>query len=800
MASRKTNTIVVVILILAAVLGLGGIAVAYYFSTIADVTPESISAQEKYCYVYYLSDVQTCSSIVVPKAVKSDISERQCKNVTDQSIVIEDGYECTRNGDLSNGVCRKCEGAATSLLLGGTCQCCTLLASKDLTLCKSGESSLTCDDLGVYAKDIDGVAYRIYDPLDPAIKVAITAKFDASVTYTSLGIKINDTTVLDVKEADIVKCLAGDASVSNVCTTSADKEQILLTYNSGGEKTLDEILNGATTLSIKGYGSFKNAQGVSSDLSAMGCVRQPSLLAPEITAFGKPQAKYSVEGGEVVVESVTIDVNKLKATQAVDNFKVSMEFRDVDSTLGEISKEIPTAQYISGDLDTITITDSDVTFPSLPLPEGQTTGSYNVFMATNITYGTETYDLADGIIAVNLGRGITTTTLQAESLITCSLNSVTPSSSTQDNLTLTGASIQVTGFSSLGSTDKVRAEFVSDQVAAVRSTDLSVTSSTTSLNLDLSNRTTFPTPIEVSLTEGATSGNVAVRANLIINGTETKSCGSKDVALGSGVVTTTTPTTTTPTTTTPATTHVTSTNLTTSTEANLTIAMTGPQCVDRVSPTNRASFSIRVNNTGTTAEPVTSLVDKLPRGFTYVSGSASVTLNGVSIAQAVPTTSMVGVSQELRWQPTGGWIINAGKSLIINFSAIAGAQALTGTNLNEVFITPANDPSDDTTRESYSFSVAQSCTAPATGLLDDVASKTALGMIALGLGIIFYSVAFESRLSDSFQRSFIGRGVTRLGEIGLRYVSPRDYFSDRIGAVVKKKEQEKKYVRKFKKK
>jgi hypothetical protein len=119
------------------------------------------------------------------------------------------------------------------------------------------------------------------------------------------------------------------------------------------------------------------------------------------------------------------------------------------------------------------------------------------------------------------------------------------------------------------------------------------------------------------------------------------------------------------------------------------------ECVERVAPNNIAQFTLTSTSGSSITQNITSIKDKLPLGFTYVKNSSKI--NGVSVTDTgYVTVTKVGDTEEIVWQKENGWDINTGQSLVVIFQAQAGANALTGSNQNEVIVTPKEVPTDPT--------------------------------------------------------------------------------------------------------
>jgi uncharacterized repeat protein (TIGR01451 family)/fimbrial isopeptide formation D2 family protein len=105
-----------------------------------------------------------------------------------------------------------------------------------------------------------------------------------------------------------------------------------------------------------------------------------------------------------------------------------------------------------------------------------------------------------------------------------------------------------------------------------------------------------------------------------------------------------------------------------------------------------ATYTVTVSNTGTGPATGVKLTDTLGAGFTYAS-TASVTLNGTALAPAAYEVLTAGTQTTAtpQWDsnPTGGFTINAGQSLVIVFNAAIAAGTPNGTYNNSATTTGA---------------------------------------------------------------------------------------------------------------
>ena len=225
-------------------------------------------------------------------------------------------------------------------------------------------------------------------------------------------------------------------------------------------------------------------------------------------------------------------------------------------------------------------------------------------------------------------------------------------------------------------------------------------------------------------------------------------------------------------------------------KSNFTVEKTGtPECVERVTPDNSAQFTIITTNAGTTSQGITSIKDKLPLGFTYTEDSTRI--NGIAVEDDdyIEVTT-VGSTQELVWSKSTPWTISGGQTLTILFDATAGTDALTGTNKNEVVVTPEQIPSEpDNVRASFDIVVAQDCDnpdttpvdtdtdtstdTPQTGLFDTTLGRIILGIFTVLLGWIIYTQPVGQQISHKILSS----GIYSNAEItSWKIFNPKKYF------------------------
>jgi len=211
-----------------------------------------------------------------------------------------------------------------------------------------------------------------------------------------------------------------------------------------------------------------------------------------------------------------------------------------------------------------------------------------------------------------------------------------------------------------------------------------------------------------------------------------------------------------------------------------------PTCVERVNGSNTATFTITVTNSKESADTITYIKDKLPLGFTYTTESTQI--NGTAVSDtSLVTVTPVGDSQEIVWQPTNPWSINANSTLKIEFITTAGANALTGVNQNEVIVNPTEIPLDPSKlRAQASITVAQDCqnpptndvgtNTPSTGILDNMIIRILLGLIVISTGWFVYTRPEGTELSEKIVSS---NAYKDLELTKYKITNPRKYFEEK---------------------
>lgn len=208
-------------------------------------------------------------------------------------------------------------------------------------------------------------------------------------------------------------------------------------------------------------------------------------------------------------------------------------------------------------------------------------------------------------------------------------------------------------------------------------------------------------------------------------------------------------------------------------------------CVERLSGSNTATYTITVRNNKSVADSVTSVKDKLPLGFTYTANSTAI--NGTTIADSpLVTVTPIGDTQEIVWQPSTPWSVPAESTLTIKFGATAGSTAIAGQNLNEVIVNPVEIPlNPETLRAEVYLVVAQDCDniteeeqeIPETGIFDSFIVRILLGVLILLTGWLVYVRPEGNFISEGIVKSKI------YGDFELtkyKITNPKKYFEEKI--------------------
>lgn len=133
-------------------------------------------------------------------------------------------------------------------------------------------------------------------------------------------------------------------------------------------------------------------------------------------------------------------------------------------------------------------------------------------------------------------------------------------------------------------------------------------------------------------------------------------------------------------------------NTVTLTVANVPLTVTKttstPTVVNTAAGTT-ATYTVTVANGGTAAAIGVKLTDTLPSGFTYAS-TTSVTLNGAAVAASGYIVGGTTAAPQWDTNPTGGFTVNAGQTLVVTFVANVANTVTDGTYNNSASVTSTN--------------------------------------------------------------------------------------------------------------
>ena len=117
------------------------------------------------------------------------------------------------------------------------------------------------------------------------------------------------------------------------------------------------------------------------------------------------------------------------------------------------------------------------------------------------------------------------------------------------------------------------------------------------------------------------------------------------------------------------------------------LTVTKTTSTPNVAPGGPATYTVTVTNSGTANATGVNVIDTLPAGFTYAS-TTSVTLNDTAVAAAGFTAGGTAAVPTWDTNPSGGFTVNTGKTLVIVFKA--NASATTGLYNNDAAATSVN--------------------------------------------------------------------------------------------------------------
>lgn len=178
-------------------------------------------------------------------------------------------------------------------------------------------------------------------------------------------------------------------------------------------------------------------------------------------------------------------------------------------------------------------------------------------------------------------------------------------------------------------------------------------------------------------------------------------------------------------------------NVTVTSAVLTTAKITSTPSVGMTASGATANYTITVNNSGTAAATAVKVTDLLAAGFSYGTTS-SVVLNGTALAASAyqVLTSGAQTPQTPQWDtsPAGGFTVEPGQSLVIEFDAFINASVADGTYHNSVTTlgaagstsqfngAAADATSDDVTVSSAVLAVSKSTSTPAVNMSGGAAS------------------------------------------------------------------------------
>jgi hypothetical protein len=120
---------------------------------------------------------------------------------------------------------------------------------------------------------------------------------------------------------------------------------------------------------------------------------------------------------------------------------------------------------------------------------------------------------------------------------------------------------------------------------------------------------------------------------------------------------------------------------------------------------------------------------------------------------------------------------------------LAGENAITGANQNEVVVTPVNTPNDPSVlRAEAVVTVAQDCTSPDTGIFDISIVKILIGVMIISTGYFIYSSPKGMLFAEAVTKTSSYKTARRAG---IRIFRPKEYFETKIMEKIERKRSRK---------
>ncbi len=716
---------VIILFVMAGVLGLSGLGIAYWYSNIRDVTPQYSRADEDLGCYWVPSDT-TCGGL-------TGVRESIYSQVVESSTCPPIGYQvdsCVTKLD-GNIACTEDDQIRSCSVDNYVPQGCLV---------------------GPYILSLQSDENRLLTyPLDrnAPISVATMISNEREVAEVELRIQTGGGVVV-TDRFSMDEC---NDAVCEVIFTTVGAEPII-------PKNLEDD-SGRLVIKAVMFDSSGNVI----DEHDNYCARSLPVRQPQCTVDMRLDSGYT--GGTRRLEGIDVQVRNVY----LDQFRVKFTTTDEDGNSTEvITDDISTESledlYYHFYLDENDLYSSGLLAP-FAVPESLAAGetyAYN-FEVSYLGEDGEYTSCADREITVSrVSEGEEEEEEEGEEEpadFSCTLNSVSPSTGV-NSVQLDSATFTIENLSELNGDASFSFSVPEAGISGKRTNDFPITDiSVSPYTLSLSSAMfANNTPLVITLPTGESSSRTYnVASQLTVDGVTVSCSGSQQVVLSpSGAVQ--------------------------PSETNITVSKSGGTCAERIAPRNRINFTINVGNSGTTREQISSITDKLPLGFTYVANSTQMSINGVAVTDGKePTVNTVGSTQELIWDMSSRSGVDNGSSVVITFAALAGPQALTGENQNEVVVAIPNMPSDpNTLRTEYVFRVQQSCLSPQTGIFDSVMVRVLAGVILMVLGMLFMlqKGGYLSRYYDS--RLFRGiDSIAGKAEMGaLKLTDPKKYFEERI--------------------
>ncbi len=706
---RKNKIGVIAVFVMAGILGLSGLGIAYWYQNIRDVTPQYSSASDYYGCYWAPEDVTGAT-------LQDSVYSKKETGATCPSIesLGKEPQSCSSkiDGTIS---CQEASWQAINITTFNPAYCENIFLGST--------SSIDEEEILSY-------------PLDRNIPVYVKAQIRKDAIVTKAKLKIGGE---NIGEVLLDTCATGE-----LCTISF--AEVIPKDYSGFDVEVELYDSTDTNLADSSYCTRSYE------------VKQPECLANIVTPASYSSGTMELDSVSATIKNVVLDEAKLRMT-------VSGQEPAITEDLTSTSKS---QDFYDFTLDKLYLYESSNVNPLITpfvVPDGEEEHTY--------TFTVE-YLGEDGQYASCGSKSITVYASDdddddddggtGDPEFSCVLDAVSPLSGV-NTVTVDSATITITNKDLI--TGDVTFSFNVPEAGISNKNTINIPIADISSNpytLSLSgSRFADNLPLTIILPAGQTSQTYNVALQMIANG-ETVSCtGSSD---GNRTIT------------------ITGAGGVTPSSTNIAVSKTGTSCVTRVSPRNRANFTITLNNTGTTRELITSITDKLPLGFTYIANSSTMSINGVPITTGKePTINTVGSTQELVWNMSSLPGVENGKNIIITIGVLAGPQSLSGQNQNEVVVQIPNMPTDpNTLRTQFVFRVDQTCLTPGTGIFDTVMGRVLVGVLFMIIGVLM--LLYRGGYLDKYAKTplFMAlASVANNAELAkLKATDPKKYFEKKV--------------------